>query len=74
MVEYPVVGLEVNGMSCEHCVRTVTKALEELDGVNKAKVNLKKGLAKVKYDSEKIGVDNLTKAVTDVGYEVSVAS
>ncbi|MFQ6043502.1 MAG: heavy-metal-associated domain-containing protein [Candidatus Poribacteria bacterium] len=65
--------LKVEGMTCEHCVGTVTKALQELDGVKKAKVNLKKGEALVTYDSEKIAADVLTKAVIDAGYEASVA-
>lgn len=67
------ITLKVEGMSCEHCVKTVTEALEELDGVKKAKVNLKKGEAKVKYDSENTSIDVLTKAVEDAGYKASVA-
>jgi len=63
--------LKINGMTCEHCVKTVTKALEELDGVKKAKVKLKKGLAKVAYDSDKIGVDGLIAAVVKAGYEAN---
>jgi len=63
--------LKINGMICEHCVKTVTKALEELDGVKKAKVKLKKGLAKVAYDSDKIGVDGLIAAVVKAGYEAN---
>jgi copper chaperone CopZ len=51
--------LKINGMSCEHCVKTVTKALEELDGVKKAQVNLKRGLAKVMYDSDKVDINGL---------------
>ncbi|HIE29411.1 TPA: copper chaperone [Candidatus Poribacteria bacterium] len=66
-------ALKVEGMTCEHCVATVTKALQGLDGVKRAKVNLKKGKALVTYDSEKIGANALTKAVIDVGYEASVA-
>ncbi len=61
--------LKIDGMSCEHCVKTVTKALEELDGVKKARVNLKRGLADVTYDSDKIGVDGLIAVVVEAGYE-----
>lgn len=65
--------LKVDGMSCEHCVRNVTEALEELDGVKKAKVNLKKGLAKLKYDPDKVTGDDLIKAVESAGYEALLA-
>ncbi|MBC8230688.1 heavy-metal-associated domain-containing protein [bacterium] len=61
--------LQIAGMSCEHCVKTVTNALEELDGVKKAKVNLKRGEAKVTYDSDEINVDGLITAVIEAGYE-----
>jgi len=61
--------LKIAGMSCEHCVKTVTNALEELDGVKKAKVNLKRGEAKVTYDSDEINVDGLIAAVVEAGYE-----
>ncbi|MBM3238231.1 heavy-metal-associated domain-containing protein [Candidatus Poribacteria bacterium] len=61
--------LKINGMTCEHCVQTVTKSLEGLDGVKKAKVKLKSGIAKVAYDSDKIGVDGLIAAVVEAGYE-----
>ncbi|HLR54865.1 MAG TPA: cation transporter, partial [Pseudogracilibacillus sp.] len=44
------INLKVNGMSCAHCVSKVEKALQGLQGVEKAKVNLKKETAKVKYD------------------------
>ena len=61
--------LKIDGMSCEHCVKTVTNALEELDGVKKARVNLKRGEAKVTYDSDEINVDGLIAAVVEAGYE-----
>ena len=37
--------LKVEGMSCDHCVMHVTRALEELGGVNEANVSLDKGVA-----------------------------
>ena len=42
----------IEGMSCDHCVARVEKALSEVPGVKKAKVNLKKANAKVKYDEQ----------------------
>lgn len=32
----------INGMSCNHCVATVEKAINQLDGIDKVKINLKK--------------------------------
>lgn len=63
--------LKIKGMSCEHCVKTVTKTLQGLKGVKKASVNLEKELAEVTYNPDKVSVDDLTKAVKDAGYEAS---
>lgn len=65
--------LKIKGMSCEYCVGTVTKALKGLKGVKKANVNLQEGLAEVTYNPDKVSTDDLTKTVTDAGYEASMA-
>ena len=61
--------LRINGMSCDHCVKAVTETLIETNGVSKAKVNLKKGEAKVNFDDATISVEKLGQAVADAGYE-----
>lgn len=58
----------IEGMSCGHCSARVEKALNELDGVN-ATVDLDKKTAFIKLSKE-VNDEVLTKAVTDVGYEV----
>lgn len=58
----------IKGMMCSHCQAHVTEALEKLEGV-KADVDFKKGQAIVKSAKE-FSNDELTKAVTDAGYEV----
>lgn len=59
--------INVEGMSCEHCVAAVTNALEAVDGVKSAKVSLKKKSATVKLDSD-VSNDILKKAVDDAGF------
>ncbi|MDC3417013.1 copper chaperone CopZ [Aquibacillus salsiterrae] len=63
------ITLSITGMSCNHCVNKVENALNEQDGVEKVKVNLKKGTAVVKFDESKQTLDQLTAAVSEVGYE-----
>ncbi|MBV5133980.1 copper chaperone CopZ [Staphylococcus epidermidis] len=63
------VNLKVTGMSCGHCVNKIETALQKLEGVEKANVNLKKAMAKVKYDDSLQTIDKLTDTVRDVGYE-----
>ncbi|WP_088051915.1 copper chaperone CopZ [Virgibacillus dakarensis] len=61
--------LKITGMSCAHCVKKIETALLGLQGVEKAKVNLKKEIAKVKYDESIQKLENLTAAVKEAGYE-----
>jgi copper chaperone len=61
--------IKISGMSCNHCVNKIETALNNQQGVEKAKVNLKKGFAKVKYDETIQNLDHLTAVIKEVGYE-----
>jgi copper chaperone len=61
--------LKVKGMSCQHCVMSVTKALNQLDGIKNVQIDLAKG--EVRFDNTKsVASDRIQKAITDAGYEV----
>lgn len=59
--------ISVEGMSCEHCVSAVKSALEKLDGVKAAKVDLKKKTATVKL-SDSVADEVLKAAVIEAGF------
>lgn len=61
--------ITVGGMSCKHCVKAVTEAIKELDGVKKVKVSLEDGLATVEYDDQKVNPDAIKAAIKEAGYE-----
>jgi copper chaperone len=61
--------LKINGMTCEHCVKTVTEALSATDGVSDVKVNLKKGEATLRFDESALTIEGLGKVITEAGYE-----
>ena len=61
--------LKISGMSCQHCVKTVKDALTALEGVQSAKVNLRKGEAVVRFDELSITPVNLRDAITQAGFE-----
>jgi len=65
------VTLGISGMTCGGCVRSVSKVLNTLEGVVKSDVSLEKRLAVVDYDPAKLGVDQLKRAITEAGYEVT---
>lgn len=66
------VTLDVEGMTCNHCVMRVRKALEGVGGVKEAKVDLASKRATVKVDAEKVDDTALVAAVEDAGYKAKV--
>jgi len=61
--------LKVKGMSCQHCVMSVTKALGQLEGIKNVQVDLARG--EVRFDNPKeIPSNRIEKAISDAGYEV----
>lgn len=60
--------IEIEGMSCGHCVMNVRKALETLDGVSVQDCRI--GGAEVKYDESKVTTADIDSAVQKAGYRV----
>jgi len=68
----PLLTIKVEGMSCNHCVMRVTKVLEELQGVKKAKVDLEKKKADITLEKEgAVSIEALISAVNEAGYKAS---
>ncbi len=61
------VELEIEGMSCDHCVATVRRALTGVPGVSVADVSI--GAATLTMDPAEVTVGLLIDAVQDAGYE-----
>jgi len=60
--------LEVQGMSCPSCIRHVSSALTELEGVDKVDVKLRDGIVVVKHDAAQAPVPQLIAALDEAGY------
>jgi copper chaperone len=69
MIDQKDTILTVQGMTCGSCVRHVTAALKELDGVGAVEVKLRDGLVVVKHDATEAPVDQLIDALRDAGYD-----
>lgn len=63
--------LNIEGMSCGHCVESITEVLHGLTGVQEASVVLEENAASISYDEAKITVSEIKKAVEDAGYSVT---
>jgi copper chaperone CopZ len=62
-----MVTLTITGMSCDHCVRHVNKALARVPGVTVQQVTV--GRATVDYDGQPATLDAIVRAVDDAGYQ-----
>jgi copper chaperone len=62
-------SMNIGGMSCEHCVKRVKKALEGAAGVVSAEVRV--GTAVVTFDEAALSEDAIKKVVEKAGFTVS---
>ena len=61
--------LNVEGMSCNHCVNAVKEALGELK-VQEVDVSLQDKTVTVVYDNTQISAEKLKETIEDQGFEV----
>ena len=61
--------IKVEGMSCGHCVMRVKKAIEAVEGVRKAEVDLPNKQAVVEYEEGKANLEKVKDAIREAGYE-----
>ena len=60
--------LKVPDMTCGHCELSVQEALDDLDGVERAKADHATGDVEVDYDEDKVSVEQMGEAIEEVGY------
>lgn len=63
--------LNVEGMSCDHCVSMVTKSVLGVDGAARVQVDLATHKVRVESNAD---IDDIKSAVTEAGYSVTGAS
>jgi len=62
-------SITVKGMTCNHCVMSVTKALEAIPGVTGVKVDLLSGRASFE-EAAPVDLAVVKKAIEKIGFEV----
>ena len=65
--------LPISGMTCASCVSHVEGALKELPGTSNVVVNLATNKATLSYNPQRVKLDDMRRAVEDVGYAVTSA-
>ena len=61
--------LKINGMSCGGCVKSVTRALEQTEGVTVEHVEI--GLADITYDPDQVTPEAVAEAIDEAGFELA---
>jgi copper chaperone len=60
--------IKIGGMSCDGCVKSITRALKAVPGVSSAEVSLERAEATIAFDPEKVAKPALVEAVEDAGF------
>ena len=68
--ERDMATIQIKGMSCNHCVMAVTKALSGIDGISNVKVDLAKGEATFD-EANPVDRNVIRERIKKAGYEVA---
>jgi len=64
--------IQLETLSCPSCLQKIENAVKGLDGVEKesVKVMFNSGKVKTDFNSESVTIENIEKAIEDLGYPV----
>lgn len=62
-------NLKIEGMHCAGCSTRLEKVLNNLEGVEIAKVSLEEKKATIKYDETKISLESIKETIQDAGFK-----
>ena len=62
--------VKVDGMSCEHCVKAVTKAVKALPGIGAVNIDLKAKTVTVEHEPNHTALDKIEHAIEEEGYDI----
>ena len=62
--------LNVEGMTCDHCVQTIKEAVNNLVGISRVEVDLENKQVAVEYDKTLVKLDSITDKIVEIGFEV----
>lgn len=62
--------LNVEGMSCMHCVSAVKQSVSSLPGITRVEPDLDGKKVVVEFDDDKVKLEDIKEKIEDAGYEV----
>ena len=66
-------SLKVEGMTCQHCVETITEALGTIVGTNKVAVDLDKKEVQIDYNEEETNLKDISDKIVEMGFELGMS-
>jgi copper chaperone len=64
------VTLNVPGISCEHCERTITNTLQPVAGVRNIRVDIPARQVHVDYDGARVDIEKMKELLNEEDYPV----
>ena len=65
----PTIIIDVEGMTCQSCVKSIESVISEHVGVINIKVSLENDNALIEYDSLQVSPEQLIEAISDMGFD-----
>lgn len=63
------IKLKIEGMHCAGCSNRLEKILNNVDGVESAKVSLEEKSADIKYNVEEVELNTILQEIEDAGFK-----
>ncbi len=63
------IKLKIEGMHCAGCSNRLEKILNNVDGVESAKVSLEEKSADIKYNEEEVELNTILQGIEDAGFK-----
>lgn len=68
------IELAVTGMTCDHCVRAVTNAISDSEGVEPGSVQVLLDQGKASFAGDGFDIDRIIEAIDEEGYTATVTT
>lgn len=63
------IKLKIEGMHCAGCSNRLEKILNNVDGIESAKVSLEEKSADIKYNDEEVELNTILQEIEDAGFK-----
>lgn len=62
--------LKVEGMTCQHCVETVSEAVTKMAGIQRVDVSLEEKEVIVDFDESQTKMEDISAQIVEAGFEI----